>query len=137
MMRRLQYVSLERGKLPSMQSMLEQCTGLLEDGEPVLIFPEGTYASGGHRLPFRRGAFRLAQQQQVPVVPVLIQGTSELIFEDGPIFEPRAHVRITVMPPKPPPAPDADLGPYVHELEELFSGWLKQPARAQPASAAQ
>lgn len=129
MMRRLQYVALERGKLGSTRDTVELTQGLVAAGESVLIFPEGTYAPVPERLPFKRGAFRLAQLKQVPLVPVLVQGTSELIHEDGPWFEPRATVTVTVMDPLAPPPLDADDEPWVREVEQRYEAWLKQSFR--------
>lgn len=127
MMRLMRYVAIERGRLPSMQEMMIRCEGLLRAGESVLIFPEATYASGPARLPFRRGAFRLAQRCQVPIVPVVLTGTSELLFEDGPWFSPSSRVKVSVMAPFPPPAMDADDGELVRALEHHYSEWLGQP----------
>ncbi len=136
MMRRLQYVALERGKLGSTRDTVEVTQELVDGGESVLIFPEGTYAPLPERLPFKRGAFRLAQLKQVPLVPVVVKGTSELVFEDGPWFEPRATVTVTVMDPLTPPPLGVDDEPWVHEVEGLYEVWLKQPFRRPvPASA--
>ena len=127
MMRRLQYVALERGKLPSMQDMVAKCDGLLDAGQSVLIFPEATYAVGATRLPFKRGAFRLAQKHQVPLVPIVVKGTTGLVKEDGPWFETRAAVTIEVMEPLAPPPLDGDDERWMHEVEQRYAAWLGQP----------
>jgi 1-acyl-sn-glycerol-3-phosphate acyltransferase len=129
MMRRLRYVGLERGRPGSHADMLVTCGELLAAGERVLIFPEGTYASGPERLPFKRGAFRLAQKAQVPLVPVVLEGTGALVFEDGPWFSPTGRVTVRVMDPLPPPEPDADDEPWVREVETRYEAWLSQPVR--------
>jgi len=127
MMRWLRYVPLERGKLRSAEAMLLACSGLLRAGERVLIFPEATYAEGGTRLPFRRGAFRLAQAEQVPLVLVSLHGTAELVAGDGPWFSPRGAVAVEVREVLPAPAPDAELGPLVAAVEARYHRWLEQP----------
>jgi 1-acyl-sn-glycerol-3-phosphate acyltransferase len=136
MMRQLRYVSLERGRLRSMEAMLATCGALLRSGERVLIFPEATYATGGRRLPFRRGAFRLAQLTQVPVVLVTIEGTAELVAGDGPWFSPRGEVRVEVRAVEPAPAPEAELAPLVAEVRGRYEDWLSGGRRAagEPAS---
>jgi len=99
MMTLAKYVSVERGKPHSTQQMLDRCRYWLRRGMPVLIFPEGTYSTDGQLLPFKRGAFALAIEQGVPIVPVLIEGTTGLVIEDGPWMNPRCKIRITVLEP--------------------------------------
>ncbi len=50
----------------------------LARGGNIFIFPEGTRSADGRLLPFKRGAFVLAIQNQVPVVPVTLIGTREI-----------------------------------------------------------
>jgi 1-acyl-sn-glycerol-3-phosphate acyltransferase len=108
MMSLLGYVPVKRGSTNSMGQMLEQCRYWLRRGMPVLIFPEGTYSQEG-LLRFKRGAFQLALEEHVPVVPVVIEGTTQLLEGDGIWMSPRASMRVRVLPPLPPEsfAPDA------------------------------
>ncbi len=96
------YVPVERGHPRSMAMMLETCRAWLRRGMPVLVFPEGTYSTAPQMLPFKRGAFVLAVEEGVPVVPVAIQGTRELTPGDRPLFAARARVRVEVLAPIPP-----------------------------------
>jgi 1-acyl-sn-glycerol-3-phosphate acyltransferase len=120
MMSLLRYVRVERGRHQSMREMLDVCRGWLRRGMPVLLFPEGTYAQGGQLLPFRRGAFRLALEERVPLVPVVLQGTTELVEGDGPWMSPRARVRIRVLPPVLPEDFGEDDGALAQEVRGLF-----------------
>jgi len=99
LMKLAKYVRVERGKAHSMAKMMDDCRGWLARGMPVLIFPEGTYSPDGKLLPFKRGAAALAIGAQVPLVPVLIEGTRSLVVEDGPWMSPRCRVRLTVLEP--------------------------------------
>ncbi|MCM2680398.1 lysophospholipid acyltransferase family protein [Echinimonas agarilytica] len=45
----------------------------------VWMFPEGTRSYGRGLLPFKTGAFRLAKQVGVPIVPVCVSDTHELV----------------------------------------------------------
>jgi 1-acyl-sn-glycerol-3-phosphate acyltransferase len=106
MMRLARYVSVERGRPKSMRQMMNDCRGWLRRGIPVLLFPEGTYSQDGALLPFKRGAFQLAIEAQVPVVPVLLTGTTGLVVGDGPWMSPTCHIRVAVQDP----IPAAELG---------------------------
>jgi 1-acyl-sn-glycerol-3-phosphate acyltransferase len=43
----------------------------LDEGLSVVIYPEGTISSEGKLRPFKNGAFKLAIEKQVPIVPVV------------------------------------------------------------------
>lgn len=51
------------------------------DQQSVFIFPEGTrsYADHATMLPFKKGAFHLAVQAQVPIVPVVVANYSHIL----------------------------------------------------------
>ena len=93
------YVRLERGRAGSTRLMMIDCRRWLRRGMPVLIFPESTYSPGPEMLPFKRGAFVLAAEERVPVVPIAIRGTAELVHGDGPWFSARSRIEVEVLPP--------------------------------------
>jgi 1-acyl-sn-glycerol-3-phosphate acyltransferase len=49
------------------------------DGIGILFFPEGTRSNDGRLLPFKKGAFRTAIEQQLPVLPVTLVGTRDIL----------------------------------------------------------
>jgi 1-acyl-sn-glycerol-3-phosphate acyltransferase len=51
----------------------------LGDGIGILFFPEGTRSRGDRMLPFKKGAFRTAIDQQLPLLPVTVTGTNEIL----------------------------------------------------------
>jgi 1-acyl-sn-glycerol-3-phosphate acyltransferase len=56
-------------------NVLREVEAGLRAGACVLIFPEGTRTRTGELLPFKRGAFRAAENTGAPLVPVAISGT--------------------------------------------------------------
>lgn len=50
----------------------------LGDGIGILFFPEGTRSPDGKLLPFKKGAFHTAIEQQIPVLPVTVTGTRDI-----------------------------------------------------------
>jgi len=119
MMTLIRHVPLDRGRPHSTREMLEACRRWIHRGSAVFFFPESTYAPRDRMLPFRPGAFLLAIEEQVPVVPVLIEGTRELVDGDGPWMAPRARVRVTVLEPRMPPHP-SDPDELAVEVQALF-----------------
>lgn len=70
------YVFIKRGQnREALQSML-QAAETLKQGRSMHIFPEGTRSKTGDILPFKRGAFIIAEKAKVPVLPVTIIGSN-------------------------------------------------------------
>lgn len=63
---------LKRENAGSRSSTLRQMLDKIEAGFPVIIFPEGTTSDMPDSLPFKLGAFKLAAQSNIPVVPTAI-----------------------------------------------------------------
>ncbi|MFC4556801.1 lysophospholipid acyltransferase family protein [Virgibacillus kekensis] len=55
----------------------------LENGHPLVIFPEGTRSRGKTLSNFKSGSLRLATKAGVPIVPVAIDGTYQMLEEDS------------------------------------------------------
>lgn len=123
----MRYVPVERGQVHAMDRMLEDCRRWLRRGVAVLIFPEGTYAPPGQRLPFKRGAFRLAIEEKVPLVPVVLEGTTDVLEGDGPWMGPRASVRVRVLPPLPVESLGSDEAALAARVRALYFEALGLP----------
>ena len=73
------YVSLQRGDRESILQMLRKAGKHLQAGRSVFFFPEGTRSASGMVEDFKPGAFELALQHQVPILPIAICGTSDAL----------------------------------------------------------
>jgi len=78
-MRRAGYISINRTNRRSAFKSLKKAAHIIRSGVSVVIFPEGTRSPDGRILPFKKGGFVLAIQSRVPIVPVIIQGTSAIM----------------------------------------------------------
>ncbi|MFY2562424.1 lysophospholipid acyltransferase family protein [Corallococcus terminator] len=124
MMTLLAYVPIVRGSSNAMHQLLDPCRKWLRRGMPVLIFPEGTYAKGDQRLPFKRGAFQLALEEHVPVVPIVVEGTTQLLDGDGPWMNARASMRVRVLPALPPESLGQDAAELAERVRTLYERTL-------------
>ena len=68
-------IALRRGSGDSVRAMIEECRQTLRRGLPVMIFPEGTRSRDGSVQSFKDGAFQLALEEGLPILPVAIAGT--------------------------------------------------------------
>jgi 1-acyl-sn-glycerol-3-phosphate acyltransferase len=99
-MKMVKYIELIRGNKASVIKMMEKCVESLRDGISVVIFPEGTRSLTGAIGKFKTGAFQLAVKTDKPLLPVLIDGTGEILPKKGGIiFRSRRIVRIRVLDP--------------------------------------
>lgn len=69
------------------QRSVEAAADALNSGLHITVFPEGTRSPDGRLLPFKKGAFFLAEQTGAPVIPIVISGTEKMM--------PRHTLRIT------------------------------------------
>lgn len=93
------YVPLRRGASESIRRMYARCRELLAQGSPVLLFPEGTRSASGALQPFKDGAFRLAMQAGVPVIPVALSGTWDTLPKHGHVLRNRMDAVVEVLAP--------------------------------------
>ena len=57
----------------------EKARKTLKNGMSLVVFPEGARTFSGHMGVFKRGAFMLADELQMPVVPVTINGSFDIM----------------------------------------------------------
>jgi 1-acyl-sn-glycerol-3-phosphate acyltransferase len=69
-------IPLKRGFGPSAIEAIAKCREALANRVSVMIFPEGTRSPTAEMLPFKDGAFRLAIDAGVSILPLAVHGTS-------------------------------------------------------------
>ena len=78
----------------SFEAMLAAARPALEAGRVVVIYPEGTRSTNGNVREFRSGALRLARECGVPVVPVALTGTADVLPKGGRYSPAPMQIRI-------------------------------------------
>ena len=73
---------------------------MLKEGRSVCIAPEGTRSTSTHVGRFKKGAFHLAMQAGVPIVPIVIHNAIDVAPRGQFVFKP-ATVKVSVLPPIP------------------------------------
>ncbi len=93
-------ILLDRGSQASAKKMIASGLKNLHTGNSLLIFPEGTRSKDGQVKRFKEGAFLLAQQAKVPILPVVIEGSKD-IFPSPGVINLRQRLQIRVLKPIP------------------------------------
>jgi 1-acyl-sn-glycerol-3-phosphate acyltransferase len=112
------YVPIRRGHLPSIRRMLRRCEARLSSGGSLFVFPEGTRSPNGQVQSFFRGAFWIAARNNVPIVPVVIEGTGAILPKSTLLIAPQL-VNVRILPavdPRPFGGDDRKLRDHVHAL---------------------
>ncbi len=93
------YVPLKRGDKASIEKMTALCLGWLRRGVSVLIFPEGTRSKDGTLGRFKHGAFSIAREAGVPILPIVVDGTANALPKHGLVIRASARCRVRVLGP--------------------------------------
>ncbi|MBP1948151.1 lysophospholipid acyltransferase family protein [Virgibacillus litoralis] len=70
----------------------------LKSGHSIVVFPEGTRSRGSNLNEFKSGSLRLATKAKVPIVPVAINGTYQMMEEDKGKIKP-STITMTITEP--------------------------------------
>jgi 1-acyl-sn-glycerol-3-phosphate acyltransferase len=76
-----------------------QCARYLRQGCSVVFFPEGTRSRDGRVLPFNEGPFHLAIREQVPILPLVVEGSGAALPRNSWIFGPAQDIHLRILEP--------------------------------------
>lgn len=93
---------------------------LREDGASLVVAPEGTRSATPRIGRFKKGPFHIAMQAGVPVVPVVLRNTGELMWRGAQLIKP-GTVEVKVLPPVDTTQWQAeDIGDHAEEVRQMF-----------------
>lgn len=91
-------VFIDRGNSVQAIEALKPAVRCLKNGTSFAISPEGSRSTGYRLGTFKMGAFHIAMQARVPIVPIVIQNSHDSQPKGGFFIRP-ARIRVTVLPP--------------------------------------
>jgi len=92
------FVAIDRSDRNEAIRSLDRARAVLQGGTHVWIAPEGTRSRTGKLLPFKKGAFYLAFEAGLPILPVTLRGTRDALPAKGLRSIPGAKVLVTIHP---------------------------------------
>ena len=91
------YIPVERNNRKQSYQAFLNTLEAIKAGSSIVVFPEGTRSEDGSIGAFKKGSQLLAQRAKVPMVPVTIVGTRDIIRKGSMLFHP-GTVRIIISP---------------------------------------
>jgi 1-acyl-sn-glycerol-3-phosphate acyltransferase len=91
-------IPINRRNRQSSIASMTRAASRIRSGLSVLVFAEGTRSRDGHLLPFKKGAFVLALQAGVPVQPVLVHRSRD-VLPRGALFPRRGTIEVVFLEP--------------------------------------
>jgi putative phosphoserine phosphatase/1-acylglycerol-3-phosphate O-acyltransferase len=129
-LRALDFAFIDRSNTRSAMEAMKPAIDRLRGGLSVVIAPEGTRSLTPRLGRFKKGAFHMAMQAGVPVVPVVIRNTCEVMTRGSLLFRP-GTVEVRVLPPIDVRAWQVeDLDRHVADVRALFQRILDDWPRA-------
>lgn len=101
------HIFVDRGKPKQASKAIRDALSRLGQGVGILFFPEGTRSLDGRLLPFKKGAFRLSIDQGLPILPVTLVGTRDIMPARSLKPFP-GSVRMVIHPPITPDGKEVD-----------------------------
>lgn len=93
-------ISVDRSNRRAAMESLDTAAATIRNGRSVILFPEGTRQGQLEELgDFKTGAIMLALKAGVPIVPVIIEGTGDILPKGRISLGSRKKVYITAMEP--------------------------------------
>jgi putative phosphoserine phosphatase/1-acylglycerol-3-phosphate O-acyltransferase len=113
-----------KSAINAMQPLVD---AMRKGGKSVVIAPEGTRTVSPKMAPFKKGAFHLAMQAGVPIVPIVIHNSGDVAPKGDFVFRP-ATVEVEVLPPVDTSRWRVEtIDEHVREVRNMFARVLGQP----------
>ncbi len=91
-------VLISRGESSSVKKMIRDCQSWLKRNVSIIMFPEGTRTKDGQIHAFKEGAFVLAKMTKTAILPVVIDGTYDVLPKKGLKLKRKQLFQIQVLP---------------------------------------
>lgn len=79
---KLGHIIIDRSNPQAAVQSINEARGRISNGISVIFFAEGTRSRDGNLLPFKKGAFKLAVDLQLPILPISIHGSRDVLPSD-------------------------------------------------------
>lgn len=122
------HIFVDNSSATAIRRTMAKAESSLKGGMSLVVFPEGSRTFTGKMGRFHKGAFQLAMEFRLPVVPVTIDGAFDVMPRTAKA--PRwGTIRLTIHKPVAPPADEADRNRVIEESFNAVQSALPQRCR--------
>ena len=135
--RAARHIPVDKRSPRKIKETYDKARDFLKDGMSVVLFPEGARSFTGHMARFKRGGFLLADELQLPVVPLTINGSFDVMPRTSDMhFAVRHPLKLTIHKPiYPKGSGDENVKALMEEsyaaiqssLEPQYQGFVENP----------
>lgn len=135
--RKAGFISVDKSTRRAVAQTMIEARNVLQGGASLCIFPEGARCFTGHMGFFRRGGFQLADSLQLPIVPMTIDGSFDVLpRQKGFYFVKRHPMRLVIHKPLYPETKgpenvqrmmDESYATIMAALPEHYQGYVENP----------
>lgn len=131
------HIFVDKSGASKIKKTYDEARETLREGMSVVVFPEGARSFTGHMAHFRRGAFMLADELQLPVCPITINGSFDVMPRtkdwNFPVWN---RLRLTIHEPIQPKGKGVEFEKQtmveaykavMSGLEEKYQGFIDNP----------
>lgn len=90
------HISIDRGS-PEARKSIYKIAPHVKAGQKVMVFPEGTRSRDGQIKPFKRGAFLVAWEHNLPIQPIVISGTEHLMRPGSWVMKLKGYAVVSIL----------------------------------------
>lgn len=117
------HIFVDRSSPTAIRRTIETAEKRLRDGMSLVVFPEGARTFTGKMGPFKKGAYQLALEFHLPLVPVTIDGSFDIMPRTRYVPRP-GRIVLTIHKPIAPPDDEADRAEVIEQTRQAIESSL-------------
>ena len=114
------YIMVDHSSPAAVSETMANASKQLQNGASLVVFPEGSRTKDGKMHPFKKGAFKLATEFGLPLVPITIDGAYDVMRRGSYQIHP-GHITLTIHKPMSPLSAD-----IIQETYEIIESALRK-----------
>lgn len=121
---RMGHIFVDRSSPSAVRRTIETAEKQLRHGMSIVVFPEGARTFTGKMGPFKKGAYQLALEFNLPLVPVTIDGAFKVLPRTRVLPRP-GHIRLTIHQPIAAPDNEAERTDVMDKTRDIIASALQ------------